>query len=271
MGTYARISISDLLPYYDCPYKGITRRYYSAWTGPTRAMRRGTAIHSYIDQLSKAGRPIHAFPLDHDLEEEVRPILELLDLYLCPPPFPIASTETPISIEAGHDIEIVGRLDMVIPDGTAEWSGQAKTISKGVALGPFLEKVRLSPHEITYRHARRQAGKTVLGTKLLIIRTELSKAQAADNVPRLEWFDLTADADTDADLFENHICPAARALVRETPSWRNYTACTTLFGRCPLFDHCHNGWPVSDCLTVPLEDRYTDVPKKHLSGSSGSS
>jgi hypothetical protein len=260
-----QLSISDILPYLDCRYKGIARLHHQRWTPPTSRQQLGTIIHQHCDNLLKTGTINHDTSwIDPTLLPEAEPLLAEADLNLCPPPFTIIGSELPLSIEAGNNLQIVGRLDAVALYNERLYSVQWKTVGKGVSIGPFLEKVRMSPHEITYRHMLRQAPdfQDCAGTILGVFRTYLTKQQKEDNVPRFEFFPLEATAEEDEEAFEKDIAPVARELARSVGDGggaRNWTACQSLFGTCPLYQHCHFGASIPDCLVSPLENRYKDV------------
>jgi hypothetical protein len=260
-----QLSISDILPYLDCRYKGITRLSAQRWTPPTSRQQLGTIIHKHCDDLLTTGRINHDYSwIDPVLLPEAEPLLSEADLALCPPPFKVLASEIPLTTEIGNDVHLVGRLDAVALFNDRIYSVQWKTVGKGVSIGPFLEKVRMSPHEISYRYMLRQDNrfKDCAGTLLGVFRTYLTKQQKEDNVPRFELFELEATEEEDAEAFELDIATTGRELARSVhdgPRVRNWTACQSIFGTCPLYQHCHFGSSIEDCLVSPLENRYQDV------------
>lgn len=272
-----RFSISDLLPFLDCDYKGAVRWDSQHWVSPTRNMRLGTALHRYCDNLFRNG-PDHTFidTADADLREDLIPLIDAADRHLAPPPFLLLSSETPIVYPLGNGHELVGRLDGHIVWEDGDCSLQWKSVGKGVNIGNYLEKVRMSPHEIFYRTGLRRLGREVSGTALGIFRTYLTKAQKEDNVPVFELFDLPATREEDEAAMLDITETARRFIAASTDHGfayriRNWTACQSIFGKCPLFEHCHNRASVSDCLTVPLEARYNDLPAHAAADPSGCS
>lgn len=259
------ISVSDILPYLDCQYKGATRLASRSWTPPSSRMQLGTILHKHCDDLLKTGRINHDHSwIDPILLPEAEPLLAEADLHLCPPPFKVLGSEIPLISEIGNNLHLVGRLDAIARFNDRIYSVQWKTVGKGVSIGPFLEKVRMSPHEISYRHMLRQDNrfKDCAGTLLGVFRTYLTKQQKEDNVPRFEIFELEATEEEDSQAFEADIATTGRQLARsidDGPRVRNWTACQSIYGTCPLYQHCHSGSDVKDCLTVPLENRYSDV------------
>lgn len=151
----------------------------------------------------------------------------------------------------------------VRPDGLVTYQDslmdlQWKTAGKGRNISLLLSEVANSPHEISYRHVLRQQGVPVVGTLLGVFRTYLTKQQKADRVPILEFFPLFADADADAKAFRDDIKPALVELATTQHARRNWGACFSLTGACPLVPHCHGSAAIEDCLPQPLEDRYGD-------------
>jgi hypothetical protein len=270
-----RFSISDLLPYLDCRYKGAVRYMNKLWTAPTVRQQLGTIVHQHCDTLLKTGRINHDHSwIDPTLFHEAEPLLSEADLALCPPPFEVLGSEVPLSLRFGSinattslNHQLVGRLDAVAKKDDRIYSVQWKTIGKGISIGPFLEKVRMSPHEISYRHMLRQDDryKECAGTLLGVFRTYLTKQQKEDNVPRFEIFELNASPQEDQAAFEQDILPSLRAIIQDCISPqappRNWTACHSIFGTCPLYHHCHSGAAVRDCVAHSVEDRYSDVPQ----------
>lgn len=263
-----QLSISDLLPYLDCSYRGVTRLREQRWTLPTDAMRLGTAVHTYCQQLLTTKKPNHDRSwLARDIAEAAEPLITAADLALAPPPFEVLDVELPLSYPLSAAHELVGRLDAVARHNGQLYSVQWKTLGKGQNLGNFLEKVRMSPHEISYRTMLRTRGEAVSGTLLGVFRTSLSKAQAADNVPIFEIFPLESTAAEDDAAFEDITSAAKDLLIGATNvslaeprhSRRNWAACFSIFGACPLVQHCHFGSDVASCLPAPLENRYTDL------------
>jgi hypothetical protein len=259
-----RFSVSDLLPFLDCEYKGATRWDHQHWTPPTRNMRLGTALHQYCDLVLRTGRGNHPLLTEPDIAEDLVPLIEAADRYLAPPPFRVLDSETPIVHPLGGGHELVGRLDGIacLPDiHSLQW----KTVGKGVNIGNYLEKVRMSPHEIFYRTGLRRIGYDCRGTALGVFRTYLTKAQKEDNVPIYELFELPATEAEDEAAMQD-ILEAARRFISASASggttfrMRNWSACQSIFGKCPLFEHCHNGNDARELLPVPLESRYNDLP-----------
>lgn len=259
------ISVSDILPFMDCRYKGATRLSLKRWTPPSSRMQLGTVLHKHCDDLLKTGKINHDYSwIDPILLPEAEPLLAEADLHLCPPPFQVLASEIPFKLEIGNDLHLVGRLDAVAKLNEKIYSVQWKTVGKGVSIGPFLEKVRMSPHEITYRTMLRQDPrfKECSGTLLGVFRTYLTKQQKENNVPRFEFFELEATEEEDCEAFEFDIAQSGRELIstiNHGPRIRNWTACQSIYGTCPLYQHCHFGGSPEDTLTVPLEDRYQDV------------
>lgn len=271
-----RFSVSDLLPFLDCEYKGAVRWDIQRWTAPTRNMRLGTALHKYCDSLLRTGQPNHGFTdtADADLRDDLLPLIEAADRHLAPPPFLLRASETPIVYPLSNGHELVGRLDGHIVREDRDCSLQWKTVGKGVNIGNYLEKVRMSPHEIFYRTGLRNLGREVSGTSLGIFRTYLTKAQKEDNVPVFELFDLPATKEEDEAAMRDIVETAHRFIAASIDHGfayrlRNWTACQSIFGKCPLFEHCHNRAFAEDCVTVPLEARYGDLPPHTPDNTSG--
>jgi len=273
-------TVSDVLPYYDCNYKGAVRYSSQRWVEPTGPMRRGSALHTYVENLLKTQKPDHKF-LDEtvpaDLRDEVEPLIVAADMNLCPPPFKVIGVEVPFRTHEateGYEFYMNARLDAIIEAENGVYSGQIKTLGKGVPLGPFLERVRLSPHEAIYRRALRSHGYNVLGTVLLTFRTYLTKEQRKNNVPVFEFFYLPATEEEDT-LIANDVHRLIIQLIYYTnsngaepgilrtryPPIRNWTACTGIHGTCPLYEHCHNRASVQSCLPSPLVNRYPEFPR----------
>lgn len=263
------ISISDLLPFLACEYRGATRLKLQRWTPPTEPMHLGTLLHAYVAKLLQTGQPDHTFgPPGIGLE----PLIEAADRALLPIPWVIHGVEEPLYIQLGQTPHrLIGRLDARVShpqcdeqDRQYQKSLQIKTFGKGQNLGNFLEKVRMSPHEISYRTMMRAAGHDCDGTLLLVFRTYLTKQQKADNVPIFESFDLQATHQEDKEAFKSIERQALNLITAPTHGFpqatKNWAACFNLLGNCPLIQHCHHGADAGDCLPFPLSNRYEDLP-----------
>jgi hypothetical protein len=271
------ITVSDILPFLDCNYKGAARYSSQRWTSPTRPMERGTALHEYVRKLFETGKPDHRF-LDEvvpaDVRDEVEPLITAADRHLLPIPFHILGIEQSIQLLINfehYDFYLHVRPDFIVNIDGKVWSGQIKTLGRGIPLGPYLEKVRMSFHEGAYRTALRTIGHDVAGTILLTFRTYLTKEQKANNVPVFEQFVLPATEEEDNLIFTdlrrasialfyytNTTAKTPGALRTTYAPIRGWHNCTSLLGTCPLYQHCHNRATIEDCLPVPLTDRYPE-------------
>ena len=263
------LSVSDLLLYLRCPYAA-----HAAWShgvaAPTPAMRRGTAIHKALEHHLK-GQPIPA-SLSESVADADRKFTEAAIFRLADwkPPFTVDAVEHPLTYHyddtkegPGLDFHIVGRLDALVTDSAGRWSFQLKTLGKGKNLGLTMEKVRMSPHEITYHWLAQQAGISLRGTKLLLLK-DLTIAEKAAGTDMLTLVDLPR---TDAEViaaFDQDIMPRFMDLaemLNDRPWSRNWTSCYGDFGNspCTYYEHCHNGLPLAILPLTPKEDRYADL------------
>lgn len=232
-------------------------------------MELGTVLHAYVANLLKTAQPDHSAPFPPGVGFEA--LMEAADRYLLPIPWIIHGIEEPLSVPLGHGFQsqhhLIGRLDARISDpataSSAQKSLQIKTFGRGRSLGPFLEQTRMSPHEIAYRTMMRHSGHECDGTLLLLFRTYLTAQQQADDVPLYESFDLQATPEEDAAAFL-HLRRQALQLISYLEDstlspLKNWSACFSLIGNCPLLPHCHDGSDIGACLPVPLVNRYADL------------
>jgi len=274
------LTVSDILPLMDCNYKGSARFSSQSWVAPSVPMKRGSGLHLYVENLLKNKAPDPAF-LDREVLESLRlelaPLIAAADANLCPPPFQLLGVEEAlqefVSFE-NYDFYLNIRPDFVCILNGKIYSGQIKTIGRGMPVGPALERVRMSFHEGAYRTILRRRGFNIEGTLLLVFRTYLTKEQKANNVPVFESFALPATEEEDKLLYQDLLRSAIQLLYYTTtrnsqpgplrtvyPPVRNWSACTSLLGTCPLYEHCHHGAPIKSCLPVPLTDRYPEFPR----------
>lgn len=253
----ARVSVSDLLPFLDCEYKGRARLLMNAWSAPTAQMRFGTWVHQKAAHLllPAPGSEDLVLPLEF-IDQE--PLVKELEDFLWVPPFTVLSTETPLTIPIGDDILVQARIDALIEEDGQVGDLQWKTIGKGKDVGRELERIRMSPHEITYRKAMRLSGINVKWTAVGVLRTYLTKTQQEEKVPRVQLYTLPATQEEDDKAWLD-VEASFKRFARGKSSIKNWSACFGSFGRCPLLDHCHNGVSAIDLLTYPLIDRYQDI------------
>lgn len=288
------LSVSDLLPFLDCTYAGQQRLLLNAWSGSTGALRLGTALHEHMEWLLH-GR-FHPEPqaalqdsADQKSLDSMRAAvvgwnppwqLQGIELQLSAPLFetaggapavPIPSYmlppgEEPTPPSSGNGPTIVGTLDaLVFDEKDRHWSLQWKTIGKGRNVGAELERVRMSPHELTYHWLVKQAlGIDLSGTIVGLFRKSLTKKEMEQGVPVFQLYELPRASEEALKAFYEDIGPAFNDLYDSltTEGWqdrKNWRACYGPFGNspCPLFDHCHLGLPADTLGLIPLEDRYS--------------
>lgn len=256
------LSVSDLLPFLDCPYAGTTRLREQAWAGSSGALRVGTAVHQHMEWVLH-GRPTPPPLLAlHSAEEQAQYEHCIAGVASWSPPWPVLSVEEPLQLEVRPDLWIQGRLDARVED-KGQWSLQWKTLGRGVDVGKSLEKIRMSPHEITYHMLVKQVlGIDLKGTIVGTFKKHLTKAEQAQGVPIFQLWQLHRPTDEAQAAWEEDIFPAFDDLASALRGWprprRDWTKCLGKFDnfKCPLYDHCHLGLPISALGLVTLEDRY---------------
>lgn len=260
--TTVKLSISDLLPFLDCEYKGRTRFETQRWTPPTLQQRLGTHLHALAAAVVTPGAERPTLPNELLTFQHLH--LALTN-FLTPPPFEVLSVETPLSFELEKGVEIQCRVDgLVNQNGVHDL--QYKTLGRGKAVATELERIRMSPHEITYRRAWRRAGVNILGTLVVIIRTYMSQENAKASVPYVQHYTLSATAEEDEEAWKD-IEIYLKRLARGKAKAHNWAACQGIYGSCPLLPHCHYRVPVSVCLQSELSNRYADITPDPVAGA----
>lgn len=257
-----QVSVSDLLPFLDCEYKGQVRLHNQRWVAPTFNMRLGTWFHE-VAATSLEGKPLPDTPEEFT---EFIGIRAQLIRFCQPPPFDVVSIETPLSFPLSKDVNIVMRLDGLIRTNGDMTDLQWKTVGKGKDIGKELERIRMSPHEITYRRGMRLAGIQVWGTSIGIIRTYLTKEQRKENIPSVQLYALPATKEEDDAAWED-IEGFFKRLTRSKSTLKNWNACFSNFGVCPLLSHCHHGASINDLLPERLVNRYPDITPNSAVGA----
>lgn len=260
-----RLSISDLLPYLACEYRGHTRFTQQRWLAPSDPQRLGTWLHALCAWILCDENPDSdwAPTPPEDLLALAAPLAEAAREQLYDrTPFRVHWVEQALGLQIAPELTLEVRPDGLVTYQDSLLDLQWKTAGKGRDISRLMSEVVNSPHEIAYRHILRQHGNDVQGTLLGVFRTYLTKQQKADNVPILEFFPLYASAEEDATRFHQDLVPKAIALANSRLSgavtYKNWSACFSLTGACPLVPHCHQGAAIEDCLPQPLEDRYAD-------------
>ena len=260
-----KLSTSDLLPYLDCHYAGVVRLRQNAWSGSSSALRVGTAVHKHMEWIMRGrpdGPPAIALPSVEEQQTFDHCISAVTDWT---PPWDIRHVELPLEAALSPSLTVQGRLDALALDAGRHWSVQWKTVGRGVNIGNVLEKVRMSPHELTYHHLVKQAlGIELAGTILGTFKKNLTKAEQAAGTPIFQTWALYRTPDEAALAWQEDLEPMFRALANgDLAAPRNWTSCFGQFGNspCPLFGHCHNGLPIMAMGLVPLEDRYAAPPE----------
>jgi hypothetical protein len=254
-----RFSVSDLLPFLECNYKGTMRFQHQRWVEPTASMRLGTTVHKLCQNMLTGGA-LGDIP---ELVPGLEPMLPEIGCVLSPPPFECLAVEHPLQWQMGRHM-LVGRLDAIGRMGGRKWSIQWKTLGKGRDLGMLLEKVRMSTHEIAYRSMYAAAyGEYLAGTALGVFRTYRTKQQLKDGVPIFSFHELPVLVREDEEAWEDIRAHMRRFIDHNVAgAWspKNWSACFSSWGTCPLLEHCHHGADWQQLLPAPLADRYTDLP-----------
>jgi hypothetical protein len=259
-----KLSVSDLLRYNSCAYS-----HHCAQTAgvpaPSGAMRRGTALHHALEQrLSGPGIPeIDYSTVDEDDHAFVQKGVARLMEWEPPGIVETDDAELALSMDTGA-YTIVGRLDALMrcPDGY--WSLQLKTLGKGVNPALAMEKVRMSPHEITYAWlAKHTRDIDIKGTYLILLRDLTIKA-AKEGTDMMTTIFLPRSSGEVSHAMAQDILPLFDDMVNPLRvHGHDWTSCYGQFGNspCPYFEHCHNGLPLDAGLLnlTKLEDRYEGV------------
>lgn len=270
-----RISVSLYNEWLRCPLRAWWQYNKRTWTPGGKALKMGTAVHKYMEALSRTGRGVLPPETASDLVLELAPLLEHV-----PSDFlaregmwyhqhegrSCAEMQLSAKIYCPRIdtwVEVVGTLDDIAEDEEALWSLQFKTVAKGKPIGGELEKHRMSHHEMVYHWLAMENGIPLAGTALGTIR-KLSQADLKANVPVWSLFRLERSRDEVVEFIADDFAPMLERMVadlEENKPPRNWLGCFDPYGnyRCPLFDACHNGVDADSITLEPMEDRYAGL------------
>lgn len=259
-----------------CEYAAGIKHRHKRWSEPSSALRIGTAFHKGLE-AKLGGIPLTPLriagiasqvpdPKDAKVAQRLLSALEAFKL----PAWKVLGIEKPFSMKVQSGMhEIVGRLDGIVEDEEGLWSLQGKTISSSKDIEGEQEKVRLSPHEITYHRLCMEEGIDLKGT-ILVLGVKLSKKAEDAGVQMIQIHKLPrsvmAVAKAWPTLFDRILSVANKLESKPIDRlFANTDNCLGQYGnsRCPLFVHCHHGASLSGTieskLTMPLENRYGDL------------
>src|SRR5262249_32581517 len=93
------ISISDFLRWKECPYSWWAQQKLKAWAPPSASMRRGTAIHKFMEAKFK-GNTFDEQALLSNVDKKDQPFTQaaIREAALWTPPFKVLAVEESMSL-----------------------------------------------------------------------------------------------------------------------------------------------------------------------------